>query len=269
MDGVQTLDMAAQKVLAQQQAGVDDVGQIQKSQEKPNNDNEDIEMNGDGYPTEQPAENFAPAQDGTKQREDEPPLPTTEDDTLQPDSEQTSNSGKESKKHSMTTRARARSPLQSNSVSPTPSDSGSIPEINPWFLIPTTTLPDRDLGLPATEAEESRRLLLLYVQKQEQIVRSLDTLYSGLQRADRLRKSVLNACRAEGHTKDDKGSGRVVTEMSDGEDWYDVEALGLGWSELKMQKDGHLGLEKGKDEAEDIEEEGRRVGGRRRRVNRM
>ena len=54
------------------------------------------------------------------------------------------------------------------------------------------------------------------------------------------------------------------TEMSDGEDWYDIEEWGLqGW-ELK----GGVELEKGKDEVEEVGEEegGRRVGGRRRRV---
>jgi len=59
------------------------------------------------------------------------------------------------------------------------------------------------------------------------------------------------------------------TEMSDGEDWVDIEGLGLGKADVKMQKDGNYGLEKGKDEVEDVEEEGRRVGGRRRRVARM
>ncbi|KAI4217886.1 MAG: hypothetical protein L6R40_008816 [Gallowayella cf. fulva] len=188
-------------------------------------------------------------------------------------SEHTSNSGKGSTNtptvpsHSMTTRARARSPQTPPSPSPTPSDSASIPTIHPWFLAPETSLPDRDLGLPVQEAEETRRLLLLYVQKQEHVVRQLQTLYNGLQRADRLRREVYRASKAEAHLKDD-GKGNVVTEMSDGEDWYDVEDWGLGKGELKVQKDGLLGLEKGKDEVEDAEEEGRR-GGRRRRVNRM
>ena len=77
---------------------------------------------------------------------------------------------------------------------------------------------------------------------------------------------MFNACRAEGHVKIDQ-KGMVVTEMSDGEDWVDVEALGLRSSDLKFVG-GVLGLEKGKDEVEDVEEEGRR-GGRRRRVHRM
>lgn len=102
---------------------------------------------------------------------------------------------------------------------------------------------------------------MLYVQKQENIVRQLSTLYDGLQRADRLRWETYRACKAEGHMVPD-GKGGVVTEMSDGEDWYDAEDWGLTARDLKDGK-----LEKGKDEVEDVaEEEGRRVGGRRRRV---
>jgi hypothetical protein len=167
--------------------------------------------------------------------------------------------------HSMTTRARARSPR--HSPSPTPSDSASIPAINPWFLVPPSSLVDSNLGLPATEAEETRRVLIQYTQKQEQVVRQLRSLYSGLAKADRLRNDVWRACRAEGHVKPD-GKGNVVTEMSDGEDWVDVEALGLRPNDLKSLGGGVWGLEKGKDEVEDVEEEGRR-GGRRRRVARM
>lgn len=157
-----------------------------------------------------------------------------------------------SKVHAMTTRARARSPQPSGSGSgsPSPSDSASVPTIHPWFLIPSGSLPDRDLGLPADEAESTRKLLLLYGQKQEQVVRSLEALYSGLRRGDRLRHSTAASARAAGHLVPD-GKGVLVTELSDGEDWYDPQEYGR--------------LEKGKDEIEDVEEEGRR-GGRRRRV---
>ncbi|KAK5678249.1 hypothetical protein LTS10_009419 [Elasticomyces elasticus] len=162
--------------------------------------------------------------------------------------------------HRMTTRARARSPQLPTSPSPSPSDSASVPSIHPWFLFPTSNLPDRDLGLPAKEAEDTRRMLLLYVQKQENIVRQLTTLYEGLQRTDRLRRFVWRSCKAEGHVVSD-GAGGLRTEMSDGEDWFDVEELGNGGDGVMMV------LEKGKDEVDDTaEEEGRRVGGRRRRV---
>lgn len=180
-------------------------------------------------------------------------------------SESASNSGS-GNTHAMTTRRGARppSPRPSASPSPSPSDSASIPPIHPWFLTPATCLPDRDLNLPYPEAEESRRLLLLYCQKQEQIVRSLESLYTGLQKADRLRHFVYESAKASGHLVENS-RGEWVTEMSDGEDWYDVEQWGL---QVGRELNEQGGLEKGKDEVEDVEEEGRR-GVRKRRVQRV
>lgn len=139
--------------------------------------------------------------------------------------------------HRMTTRAKAResnspAPLDSHSPSPVPS---SIPSINPFFNFPATCLPDRDFGLPAQEAEDTRRVLVLYVQKQEQVVREANALLQGLLKADRMRKDVFRWAKAEGH----------VGELSDGEDWYDMEEWGLTEP-----------LKKGKDE-EEMEDEGR------------
>jgi hypothetical protein len=180
--------------------------------------------------------------------------------TKNQDEDSASNSGNSNPSapsHRMTTRARARSPQLPASPSPSPSDSASMPTVAPWFLFPATNaLPDRDLGLPIHEAEETRKLLLLYVQKQENIVRQLEQLFSGLQRTDRLRQDIYRAAKAEAHMVSD-GKGGVVTEMSDGEDWYDPKDWGLP----------DVTLEKGKDEVDEgAEEEGRRVGGRRRRV---
>lgn len=182
------------------------------------------------------------------------------------ESEHTSGSGKETNGtstnvHAMTTRARARSPV-ATSTSPAPSSAASdVPAISPWFLIPPTSLPDRDCGLPPAEADQTRKLLLSYVQKQDQIVRSLETLYSGLSRADRLRRDIFRSAKAQGHVHDD-GRGNMVTDMSDGEDWYDPEDWGLTKADLRVGKDGQLGLEKGKDELEDngvgVEDEGRK-----------
>jgi hypothetical protein len=185
--------------------------------------------------------------------------------------------------HAMTTRRRARSPSSEAAAldlpsSPSPSDSLSTPAIHPWFVAPSTSVSDRDLGLPILEAEEARRLLLLYVQKQEQIVRSLESLFQGLQKSDRLRRFVYKACKADGHVVPD-GKGNFVTEMSDGEDWHDVADWGIvvegGVGGLEKEGNGGgfrddlmPGLEKGKDEVEDLEEEGRKVRGRR-RVSRM
>ena len=146
--------------------------------------------------------------------------------------------------HAMTTRAKARTPplddgQSSPLASPVPS---SITSINQFFLPPDNSLPDQDYGLPPQEAEDSRRMLLLYVQKQEEVVRGTEHLLMGLLKADRRRKDVWRWCRAEGH----------VGEMSDGEDWYDKEE----WS---LTSD----LLKGKEE-EDVEDESTRKGRRRR-----
>jgi len=126
--------------------------------------------------------------------------------------------------HRMTTRARAQAPDTEDLTSPTSlrtttrlSPAPSIPSIHPFFLVPPSTLPSRDFNLPYNEASDSRRLLSSYIQKQEEVCRGAARLYTGLQKALRLRKTVWMWCRAEGH----------VGEMSDGEDWYDCEEWGL------------------------------------------
>lgn len=193
----------------------------------------------------------------------EPPTnPTVADLADRDANSETASNSNATERHAMTTRARARSPAE-RTPSPSPSDSASVPDIHPWYIAPHSALTDRDLGLPAHEAEDTRKLLLLYVQKQEQICRSLEELCFGLQKADRLRNYVYRSAKAEGHVIHD-GKGNAVTEMSDGEDWYDVKDWGLAAWELK---DG--ALEKGKDEVEDVEEERRGRPGRGRRVNRI
>ncbi|XWW98724.1 hypothetical protein V2A60_006726 [Cordyceps javanica] len=92
--------------------------------------------------------------------------------------------------------------------------------IHPIFLPPLTARPDRDLGLPASEADDIRRLLALYVQKQEEVCRGTYKLHRGLLKAQRLRGDVLHWSKAEAHC----GPNR---DMSDGEDWYDKEEWGL------------------------------------------
>lgn len=110
-------------------------------------------------------------------------------------------------------------------VSP-PAATNGEPFIHPIFLAPKSTHPDRDLGLPEQEAEDIRRLLQMYVQKQEEVCRGTRKLYQGLLQADRLRKTVLEWAKAEAH----------VGEMSDGEDWYDKEEWRLT-EELKKGQD--------------------------------
>ncbi|CAJ2505285.1 Uu.00g126790.m01.CDS01 [Anthostomella pinea] len=107
-----------------------------------------------------------------------------------------------------------------------PSDALSI---HPFFLPPRSAHPDRDLGLPPDEADDMRRLLQLYIQKQEELCRGAKRLYEGLLRADRMRKTVLQWTKYEAHK-----------DMSDGEDWYDKEEWGL-------EED----LKKGQDEEEE------------------
>lgn len=118
--------------------------------------------------------------------------------------------------------------IHSRAVSATPVASDES-FIHPIFLAPATAHPDRDNGLPEQEAEDVRRLLQLYVQKQEEVCRGTKKLYEGLLKADRLRKTVLKWSKAEAHV----GPGR---EMSDGEDWYDKEEWGLT-DDLKKGQD--------------------------------
>ncbi|KAK3333932.1 RXT2-like protein [Cercophora scortea] len=101
--------------------------------------------------------------------------------------------------------------------------------IHPLFLPPRSAHPDRDLGLPEQEAEEVRRLLQIYVQKQEEVCRGTSQLYDGLLKADRYRKTVWQWAKAEAHC----GPNR---DMSDGEDWYDKEEWGLT-EDLKKGED--------------------------------
>ncbi|OTA62436.1 hypothetical protein K449DRAFT_422557 [Hypoxylon sp. EC38] len=103
------------------------------------------------------------------------------------------------------------------------------PPIHPLFLPPRSARPDRDLGIPEAEAEDMRRLLQLYVQKQEEVCRGAKRLYEGLLRADRMRKTVLQWSKYEAHV----GPNR---DMSDGEDWYDKEEWGLE-DDLKKGQD--------------------------------
>lgn len=135
--------------------------------------------------------------------------------------------------HRMTTRAQAQAVSDHATSMRTRSPSAassSVPSIHPLFLIPDGACPDRDFGLPPEEAEATRRILISYVQKQEEVCRGAEKLYNGLLKVERMKKDVFDSCKAEGH----------VGEMSDGEDWYDKGKWGL-------EED----LRKGHDEEED------------------
>ncbi|KAL6703245.1 hypothetical protein ACN47E_010033 [Coniothyrium glycines] len=116
--------------------------------------------------------------------------------------------------HRMTTRARAQA---ASTPSPPGSPTSDVNAIHPLFVFSTDSLPDRDLGIPASEAEETRMLLMAYVQKQEEVARVTSDLHHGLLQADRMRQEVFKWSKAEAH----------LGEMSDGEDWYDPEEWNL------------------------------------------
>lgn len=154
-------------------------------------------------------------------------IETHEDDTDQ-DAEMHDGSSPEPPRR-MTTRARANASNQSPISSADTSSTLPIP--HPLFLTPNNIRPDANFGLPATEAEETRRLLWSYIQKQEETVRGFEHMLDSLLRACHMKANVLEWCKAEGH----------VGEMSDGEDWYDREKWGLAEGE---------DLKKGTDEDE-------------------
>ncbi|CAG8950642.1 hypothetical protein HYFRA_00002851 [Hymenoscyphus fraxineus] len=132
----------------------------------------------------------------------------------------------------MRTRAQAQAASENATSSRTRSESPDFDNenfIHPYFLAPNKSRPDRDVGLPQNEAEETRRMLQLYIQKQEEVCRGAQKLYEGLLRADRYRKLVMKWAKAEAHVG-------VNRDMSDGEDWYDKEEWGLD-EDLKKGQD--------------------------------
>jgi hypothetical protein len=131
----------------------------------------------------------------------------------------------------MRTRAQAQAQSDNTATSRTRSASpdSNIGYVHPYFLAPPKSHPDRDLGLPPQEAEETRRLLQLYIQKQEEVCRGSEHVYNGLLRADRYRHLVMKWAKAEAHVG-------VNRDMSDGEDWYDKEEWGLT-EDLKKGQD--------------------------------
>lgn len=130
----------------------------------------------------------------------------------------------------------------------TPSLSSEVLDhfVHPMFIAPVGAKPDRDVGIPEQEAEDIRRLLALYVQKQEEVCRGAKKLFLGLLKAEKLRKDVLHWSKAEAHTG-------VNRDMSDGEDWYDKEEWGLT-EDLKKGQD---------EEEEDTQTTGKKTRNRR------
>ena len=135
------------------------------------------------------------------------------------------------------TRMRTRAQAQAASDNATTRTRSATPDsnieasIHPYFLAPLKSHRDRDrdLGLPQHEAEETRKYLQLFIQKQEEVCRGVQKVFDGLLRADRYRHLVMKWAKAEAHV----GLNR---DMSDGEDWYDKEEWGLD-EDLKKGQD--------------------------------
>jgi hypothetical protein len=102
---------------------------------------------------------------------------------------------------------------RTNSTSPTPEI-----QIHPMYQPPSFN-PNRSQH-PIDDAFLAA--IQTYVAKQEEVVRLHDELYQGLLNADRMRKEVFRWCKAQGH----------IGELSDGEDWVDLEEWGLTPAEL-------------------------------------
>ena len=147
----------------------------------------------------------------------------------------------------MTTRAQIANLSQEHESSNDDSETlDTLPTPHPLFLVPDSLRQDPNFGLPPTEAEDTRRLLWSYIQKQEETVRGFEQMLENLLRACRMKDDVWEWCNAEGH----------LGEMSDGEDWYDRKKWGLAPGEdLKKGAD--------EDEAEAVDESRGKRGRRR------
>lgn len=177
--------------------------------------------NGETQP--EPMDGREPTTNGTR-NEDPERLQENGEAGLSPMADDASDTASQQTAHRMTTRARAHA---ASTPSPPGSPSSGVNAIHPLFTFSTDSLPDRDLGIPPSEAEETRMLLMAYVQKQEEVARVTSDLYHGLLQADRMRQEVFSWSKAEGH----------VGEMSDGEDWYDNEEWGLDQDLIKGREE--------------------------------
>jgi hypothetical protein len=183
------------------------------------------ERNGDA--TTKPANGTEPAPNGAPQEVGTAEGHINGERPHSPGADDVSDTASQQTAHRMTTRARAQA---ASTPSPPSSPSSAINLVHPLFTFSTDSLPDRDFGLPPAEAEETRMLLMAYVQKQEEVSRVATELYHGMLQGERMRQDVFKWSKAEAH----------LGEMSDGEDWYDRE-------EWNLDQD----LIKGKDEEED------------------
>lgn len=134
-----------------------------------------------------------------------------------PGNDDNSEGAESSMTHRMTTRARAQAAPDPGNSPGTQQDSDVAPAVHPFFLAPPETMPFPTQGLPEQLSNDVRLALSAYVQRQEEVVRQCNTLLDGLRKAQRMKKTVWSWCRNEGH----------LGEMSDGEDWVDMDEWGL------------------------------------------
>jgi hypothetical protein len=157
------------------------------------------------------------------------------------------------------TRALAAENNNSNTATPplsphsTTSVDSYLLQPDPLFLLPPILAANHRaprnlfrLGIPVDELMETRRLLMMYIQKQEESVRGYEAVLAKLIKAKRMRDKVWQWARTEGH----------VGELSDGEDWIDAEAWGVQVEDLKKGTD---------EENNEAQEDTGRKGKRRRR----
>lgn len=191
-------------------------------------------------PSEEPSKDHSSEKDEPIESED--PVAANEDDNKGEDRESVESSASPPRR---ITRAKAQAD-KTNTATATRTASPEteiIPPLHPLFLVPRSAATQSTLGLPEDEAEETRRMLAAYVQKQEEISRGAEKLHQGLLEADRYRKAVMKWSKAEGH----------VGEMSDGEDWYDQEE----WQLAGELRKGHV------EEEDEAPAPGKKTRGRR------
>ncbi|KAF2637025.1 hypothetical protein P280DRAFT_136267 [Massarina eburnea CBS 473.64] len=212
----------------------------------------DVDMEDAGQANSAPSSNghqtdarTEPATNGSLTDADTDKPQTNGDGARSPAADDASETASQQTAHRMTTRARAHA---ASTPSPPSTPTSAENPIHPLFTFATSSLPDRDLGLPPAEAEETRMLLMAYIQKQEEIARVAADLSHGMMQGDRMRQEVLKWSKAEAH----------VGEMSDGEDWYDEEEWGL---------EGQLGKGKDEEEEEGVVATGKKSTRQRRRAD--
>jgi hypothetical protein len=275
---IQNIHATARASVVGRMMGVETNGKLvngtPKSNENSTGENEDVEMGGvNGHSDSSGVQDGAADANGEldASNEDAPPPLATQDTIVEdeepkiPKTEDTSSHDEGLRTREPTPRSvpeprrmTTRSAHHNNAtISPPLSETPPV-EVDPFFYPPNYHV-DRDYGLSPNEAEETRRLLSAAVQRQDEFLRGLKKVQHGLLRAENLRQKVWEWCRTMEGMKDyhehlakvsgnpnaanydiDTGEG---VGLSDGEDWYDMDAWNLDEP-----------LEKGREEEEEGDE---------------